>query len=94
MARKRVRGRFLPLPSFRRGDSDVQIGFLFSITKKNYGSEVYKELPKDWLAGLNINKKVASPTYDVNVNKYKAKCGGSLEMWETSGWIVEQDPYG
>jgi len=65
-----------------------------SITKKNYGSEVYKELPKDWLAGLNINKKVASPTYDVNVNKYKAKCGGSLEMWETSGWIVEQDPYG
>ena len=65
-----------------------------SITKQNYGPEVYKELPEDWLKGLNIKKQVASPNYDENVNKYKVKCGGSLEMWETSGWIVEQDPYG
>jgi len=65
-----------------------------SVTKKNYGPEVYQELPGDWLAGLNIKKRVASTVYDSNVNKYKAKCGGSLEMWETSGWIVQQDPYG
>jgi len=65
-----------------------------SVTKKNYGPEVYQELPKDWLEGLNIKKRVASPDYDLNVNKFKAKCGGSLEMWETSGWIVQQDPYG
>jgi len=65
-----------------------------SITKKNYGPEVYKELPEDWLKGLNVKTQVASPKYDENINKYKAKCGGSLEMWETSGWIVEQDPYG
>ena len=65
-----------------------------SVTKTNYGPEVYKELPEDWLKGLNIKTQVASPNYDVNKNKYKVKCGGSLEMWETSGWIVEQDPYG
>jgi hypothetical protein len=28
------------------------------------------------------------------VNRYKVKCGASLEMWEQSGWIVAQDPYG
>jgi len=65
-----------------------------SVTKKNYGPEVYKELPEDWLKGLNIKTQVASPNYDVNKNKFKVKCGGSLEMWETSGWMVEQDPYG
>jgi len=65
-----------------------------SVTKKNYGPEVYEELPGDWLKGLNKKTQVASPNYDVDVNKFKVKCGGSLEMWETSGWIVEQDPYG
>ena len=65
-----------------------------SVTKKNYGKEVYEELPKDWLEGLNIKKKIASLNYDININKYKAKCGGDLDMWESSGWIKAQDPYG
>lgn len=30
----------------------------------------------------------------MDVNTYNVKCGGSLEMWETSGWIAKQDPYG
>ena len=37
---------------------------------------------------------IYSSIYDEGVNTYKVKCGGSLEMWETSGWITEQDPYG
>lgn len=93
-----------------------------SVTQKTYGPEVWRELPSDWLKGLNIKTqvgsasksssdkscmtpgdgltvvlthlKVASSIYDAQVNKYKAKCGGSLEMWESSGWIKEQDPYG
>ncbi|XP_040570917.1 putative transcription elongation factor S-II [Lepeophtheirus salmonis] len=65
-----------------------------SVTKLKYGSEVWKELPQDWLEGLNIKTQVASPIYDASKNKYKVKCGGSLEMWEESGWIKEQDPYG
>ena len=33
---------------------------------------------------------MASAIYDEKLNKYKAKCGGSLQMWEESGWINEQ----
>ncbi|CAB4065790.1 GABBR [Lepeophtheirus salmonis] len=55
-----------------------------SVTKLKYGSEKV----------LNIKTQVASPIYDASKNKYKVKCGGSLEMWEESGWIKEQDPYG
>ncbi|MPC27547.1 hypothetical protein E2C01_020720 [Portunus trituberculatus] len=56
--------------------------------------DVWKELPSDWLEGLNIKTQVASSIYDTEVNKFKVKCGGSLEMWEESGWIDKQDPYG
>ncbi|XP_056602010.1 uncharacterized protein zgc:113208 [Triplophysa dalaica] len=64
-----------------------------SVTKQHY-KDVWQELPKDWLEGLTISSQVASSTYRENVNTYKVKCGGSLEMWESSGWIVPQDPYG
>ena len=56
--------------------------------------DVWKELPDDWLQGLSIKRQVASSIYDETVNKYGKKCGGSLEMWEGSDWIVKQDPYG
>ncbi|PIK52073.1 hypothetical protein BSL78_11025 [Apostichopus japonicus] len=63
------------------------------VTGEKY-SGVWKELPKDWLEGLSIPKQVASSTYHADVNTYGVKCGGSLEMWESSGWINKQDPYG
>ncbi|KAK6187407.1 hypothetical protein SNE40_005444 [Patella caerulea] len=65
-----------------------------SVTGKKYSSEVWKELPSDWLKSLNIGSQVACSKYDESVNKYGVKCGGSLEMWESSGWIHKQDPYG
>ena len=65
-----------------------------SVTKKNYGAEVWKELPEDWIKGLSVENQVASKIYDKDVNKYKVKCGASLEEWENSGWMMEQDPYG
>jgi len=64
-----------------------------SVTKEKYKDQ-WKEFPADWFAGLNIAKQVASPNYNNSVNKYQVKCGGSLEMWEESGWIKAQDPYG
>uniref|UniRef100_A0AAR2JKS0 Uncharacterized protein n=1 Tax=Pygocentrus nattereri TaxID=42514 RepID=A0AAR2JKS0_PYGNA len=64
-----------------------------SITKQHY-KDLWKELPQDWLQGLNVPKQVSSATYNEEVNTYKVKCGGSLEMWESSGWIKPQDPYG
>ena len=32
--------------------------------------------------------------YDVNVNKYCAKCETSLKFWENEGWIDSINPYG
>jgi len=64
------------------------------VTKQKYGSEVWKELPQDWLQGLNIKSQVSCPVYDNNRNKYGVKCGASLEEWESSGWMHKQDPYG
>jgi hypothetical protein len=59
-----------------------------------YGKEVWQELPEDWLKGLNISKQVANPVYSASLNRYKVKCGGDLDMWESSGWMRDSDPYG
>ena len=32
--------------------------------------------------------------YDVNIDKYKVKCGTSLQFWENKSWINSIDPYG
>ena len=66
-----------------------------SITKKKYTSgQVIKEYPKSWFTGIDIQKMVTSPDYDKKMNKYKVKCGSSLETWEENNWIIDQDPYG
>ena len=65
-----------------------------SVTKLKYKDEAWKELPSSWLEGLNIRTQVASLVYDNSKNKYKVKCGASLEEWESSGWMRQQDPYG
>jgi hypothetical protein len=41
-----------------------------------------------------MKKQVTSKTYRVEMNKYGVKCGGDLNMWESSGWISTIDPYG
>jgi hypothetical protein len=46
-----------------------------------------------WIEGLNMSL-LTSSTYRAHVNKYGVKCGGSLGMWESSGWIADSDPYG
>lgn len=64
------------------------------VTKKSYkGADVMGEFPKEWFKGLGV-KQLRSSKYDEKVNKYKKKCGGDLEMWESSGWISDADPYG
>lgn len=64
------------------------------LAKKLRGRDQVAELPKEWFQGLNLKKQVCSRVYDPTVNKYGVRCGGGLDMWEGSGWIVEQDPYG
>ena len=66
-----------------------------SVTGERYkAKEVLAEFPKKWFDGLDIKTQVASKTYDKHVNRYGVKCGGSLDMWESSGWISAIDPYG
>ena len=64
-----------------------------SVTGLKY-NKMWNELPQNWLEGLVVKKMISSSIYDASVNTYKVKCGGSLEMWETSGWIKDIDPYG
>ena len=47
-----------------------------------------------WIAGLDAASMLTSQTYRVTVNNFGVKCGGSLGMWESSGWIADSDPYG
>ena len=66
-----------------------------SVTGKSYKSEnVIKEYPESWFTGINKKTHVISSKYDKNINKYKVKCGSSLEDWEKNDWIDKQDPYG
>ncbi len=48
------------------------------VTGQNYGSEVWKELPEDWLEGLDIKTQVASSVYQNRINRYNIDCGGVL----------------
>ena len=63
------------------------------VTQQHY-SDVWKELPADWLTGLNVSTQVSSALYRTLINRYKEACGGDLDMWEGSGWITHIDPYG
>jgi len=67
-----------------------------SVTNEKYiGSEVLADTcPKDWTEGLDARIRLTSATYCIAVNKFRVKCGGSLGMWESSGWISDADPYG
>ncbi len=73
-----------------------------AVTGQHY-RDVWKELPAEWLQGLDIKTQVASATYNARVNRYKVDCGAKLDKkgdpfgllyWENAGWIDAQDPYG
>lgn len=50
----------------------------------------WKELPSQWIEGLDTERFLTSPEYDPDVNKYKVACGQSIEEWEASGWIMHE----
>ena len=66
-----------------------------SVTNIRYTSKevLQSSVRPEWIEGLSSNM-LSSSTYNIQINKYKAKCGGSLGMWESSGWISDVDPYG
>lgn len=66
---------------------------LSGITGKIY-KNVWKEFPDEWFKSVDIEKYVTSIVIQKEVNKYKVNMGGNLDMWESSGWITNVDPYG
>merc|ERR1711959_157322 len=72
-----------------------------TVTNTKYDG-VWKELPDEWLNGLDVKTQVASKSYNKKVNKFGVDCGAKvskadefgLGYWETTGWIEPQDPYG
>jgi hypothetical protein len=66
---------------------------LSGITGKYYKDE-WKEFPEHWFKNLDIEQYVTSIIIRSSINKYKTKMGGNLDMWESSGWISNADPYG
>lgn len=100
---------FDDFPEFRPNLSPVEIlaagafgGSYFrpitsSVTGITYDSDFVIEttLRRSWIREIRrSNRPIDSPTYDPTVNRYGVRCGGSLGMWESSGWITEIDPYG
>lgn len=67
---------------------------LYSGVNKKYYKDQWKEYPKDWFEGLDLEKMVYSKKCDKSINKFKVKSGTTLEYWESKGWISPQDPYG
>lgn len=64
-----------------------------AVTGETYRN-IHREFPADWFAGLDEGRQLVSQAYDAKVNKWGVSCGGSLGMWESSGWIAPIDPYG
>lgn len=48
----------------------------------------WKELPQEWLKDLNVETHLVNPVYDPEVNKFRVKCGQTIEEWEAAGWIA------
>mmetsp|Transcript_44705 Transcript_44705/g.45344 ORF Transcript_44705/g.45344 Transcript_44705/m.45344 type:complete len:366 (+) Transcript_44705:1-1098(+) len=66
-----------------------------AVTNIHYNAQdVLKDtVKKDWIDGIPMSN-LTSMTYNKKINKFGVKCGGSLGMWESSGWMVDSDPYG
>jgi hypothetical protein len=66
-----------------------------AVTNQQFtAKQALETLPKEWIEDIDKKTMLTSQTYNQQVNKYKTKCGGSLGMWESSGWISDADPYG
>lgn len=52
-----------------------------------------QHLEFDFFADLP-DEKLINDEYSPEINKYKVSCGGSLQMWQSKGWISPIDPYG
>mmetsp|Transcript_30692 Transcript_30692/g.46490 ORF Transcript_30692/g.46490 Transcript_30692/m.46490 type:complete len:358 (+) Transcript_30692:112-1185(+) len=66
------------------------------VTNVHYSAKEVLEatVKPEWIKDLDYKTYLTSQTYRAGINKYGVQCGGSLGMWESSGWISDSDPYG
>lgn len=62
--------------------------------KYNSSSVLKDTVSPTWISGLDKPTMLTSSKYNKSINKFGVKCGGSLGMWESSGWMSDSDPYG
>jgi hypothetical protein len=48
----------------------------------------WRELPSEWIEGLDPAIFLINPEYTPSVNKFGVACGQSIEEWEAAGWIA------
>jgi hypothetical protein len=46
-----------------------------------------RELPREWIEGLDVSRYLTNSSYDASANKFGVVCGQSIEEWEAAGWI-------
>lgn len=46
---------------------------------------VWKELPPEWLKGINVRTHVCARTYSTAVNKYGVNCGAKVDKSDSFG---------
>lgn len=107
--------RFVDFPEFRPNLTPAEVlrsgsfggGYFRPINSGVTGvryRNVWKELPAEWLEGIEISTQIASPVYRKATNLYGVDCGAKTQpkkqdsfgqkYWEQQGWIAAQDPYG
>ena len=65
------------------------------ITGKSHKNRHLKFKSLGWWDGIDDNLLTRPfDEYDKSLNKYKVKCGTTLEFWEDKNWINKNDPYG
>ncbi|KAI0127033.1 hypothetical protein BJ170DRAFT_426596 [Xylariales sp. AK1849] len=63
---------------------------LYSKHLKTTIEDDWRELPSEWIDGLNIDQYLTNPVYNPDINKFGVACGQSIEEWEASGWIAHE----
>jgi len=87
-------------PDFRPNKSPAEVlregafggGYYRPITSQSLGVEVSgdwrDDLPGDWVEGLAADAFLTQEVYDADINKFKVRCGQTIEEWEAAGWIA------
>ena len=65
------------------------------VTGKRHSNRHLKFEKLGWWKGIpDDHLTLPYKDYNTQVNKYKVKCGTTLEFWESKTWITKEDPYG